>query len=374
MSNFINSQIEKGIISYVIMTEDFSHIEDMKESDFGNPSARKVFHAIHDLFHSFKPINENFIRQHLSKYDIEEYDLLEVMCESPLMPNKDYKEMIKELADKRRLSLMLRTAIAELPRTSSMQVAQGVIKSCTELTENMFETESTFDMISLSDINEEPVQFVGLNYLPLPRKSAILLAGRGGVGKSGVALQCAIRHIIETGENVFAWLSEDPLGETKMRAQKICRQLGLSFESIASKLIVTNKKPFNIAINFNDNIIVNPELAKLQNATKHCGLIIIDPLRSFASNFDENSNSDMDNVTKELSQWAKKEDKIIVAIHHANKEGDIRGASSIVDASRLAYVVTDVDGAVKNVAISKDNFGVAAMIRSKSIKISSIKE
>ena len=373
MSSFINRTIEKGILSYVFFSQSIDSIRDVREDYFGDAENKKIFKAILDLDRNYKPINESFIEEELDSYGIQEVSMLEVLAESPLMPSQSYKDLLEELSYKRKFSALLRDSLTRLTRTSTMELAQSLKERAEDTLNQVLSTEDTFDMIAITDIDEPPVEIVGNNYLPLPRNSVVLLAGKGGIGKSSIALQAAIRHIVSTGEKVFAWLSEDPLGETKQRAENICKGLGIDLTVLEGKLFITNRRTFNIALKDRDTIEKNPELKKLQFATQDFGLIILDPLRSFASNFDENSNSDMDNVTKEFAQWAKKEKKILLVIHHASKEGQIRGASSIVDASRLAYIVEEGQSqGVKKVIIRKDNFGIANIVNGDTIMLNSL--
>ena len=373
MSSFINRTIEKGILSYVFFSQSIDSIRDVREDYFGDAENKKIFKAILDLDRNYKPINESFIEEELDSYGIQEVSMLEVIAESPLMPSQSYKDLLEELSYKRKFSALLRDSLTRLTRTSTMELAQSLKERAEDTLNQVLSTEDTFDMIAITDIDEPPVEIVGNNYLPLPRNSVVLLAGKGGIGKSSIALQAAIRHIVSTGEKVFAWLSEDPLGETKQRAENICKGLGIDLTVLEGKLFITKRRTFNIALKDRDTIEKNPELKKLQFATQDFGLIILDPLRSFASNFDENSNSDMDNVTKEFAQWAKKEKKILLVIHHASKEGQIRGASSIVDASRLAYIVEEGQSqGVKKVIIRKDNFGIANIVNGDTIMLNSL--
>lgn len=374
MSSFVNKSIERGILSYVLYEGKIDDIRDLNEVHFGYKQTQNIYKAMVSLDKAYKPITEEFIQNEFDAFEIHEEEFLEVLSTSPLLPTRQYKDLLIELAHKRQFSQILRGSLTELARISTIDIATKLGNHCTKVLEDIFSVDDEFEMMEINDIVEEPVQIVGVNYLPLPRRSVAILAGRGGIGKSGIALQSAIRHVISTGEKVFCWFSEDPLGETKQRAEKICMQLGVSMDRLEGKLFISNKRTFNIALKDRDTVAVNPELKKLQEATKDFGLLVLDPLRSFASNFDENSNSDMDNVTKEFAQWAKKENKIILLIHHAGKEGGIRGASSIVDASRLAYIVKEgKQPSTKMVEIAKDNFGISNVVGGDSIMITSIK-
>lgn len=206
---------------------------------------------------------------------------------------------------------------------------------------------------SLKEIEEEQIEYICEDWLPVPRKTVSMIVAEGGIGKSWILLQLALRHLIKNpNEKVFAWLSEDPKGLSKFRAKLICSKiLGLEQEKINEKLFISDSPTF--PINFNN-------IQKVKEQLKKFDVILLDPLIGFYSG-DENSNADARIFMQHFTKWASEENKTITFIHHASKgSGKSRGASAIVDAVRLVYEIEKIDknDMKRKFKIGKDNYGV----------------
>jgi replicative DNA helicase len=85
-----------------------------------------------------------------------------------------------------------------------------------------------------------------------------------------------------------------------------------------------------------------------------------------------------------LTEWADKENKAILVVHHNNKSttGGIRGASAFVDAVRLQYeLLTNnnndnkkenaelLPAGYRQIVIQKDNWGVERILGKKELEI-----
>jgi len=112
---------------------------------------------------------------------------------------------------------------------------------------------------------------------------------------------------------------------------------------------------------------------------KDFDFIILDPLIAFFGG-DENNNSQAREFMNLLTEWADKEDKAILLVHHNNKSttGGIRGASAFVDAVRLQYQLfypseLDEESLIPNnyriIKIIKDNWGVSKILNKTEIEI-----
>lgn len=205
---------------------------------------------------------------------------------------------------------------------------------------------------NFKEIEKEEIEYICSNWLPVPRKTVSMIVAEGGIGKSWILLQLAIRHLIKNpNEKVFAWLSEDPKGLSKVRADLICSKiLGLEPEKI-DNLFISDSHTFSI--NFNN-------IKKVKEQLKDFNLILLDPLIGFYTG-DENSNADARIFMQHFTKWAAEENKTIVFIHHASKgSGKSRGASALVDAVRLVYEIEKIDknDTKRKFTIGKDNYGV----------------
>ncbi|MDD3497845.1 MAG: AAA family ATPase [Aliarcobacter skirrowii] len=205
---------------------------------------------------------------------------------------------------------------------------------------------------NFKEIQEEQIEYICEDWLPVPRKTVSMIVAEGGIGKSWILLQLALRHLIKNpNEKVFAWLSEDPKGLSKFRANLICSKiLGLDSSKIEN-LYISDSPTF--PINFNN-------IQKVKEQFKEFDVILLDPLIGFYSG-DENSNADARIFMQHFTKWAAEENKTILFIHHAAKgTGKSRGASALVDAVRLVYEIEKIEknDTKRKFTIGKDNYGV----------------
>jgi replicative DNA helicase len=205
---------------------------------------------------------------------------------------------------------------------------------------------------NFKEIEKEEIKYICEDWLPVPKKTVSMIVAEGGIGKSWILLQLALRHLIKNpNEKVFAWLSEDPKGLSKVRADLICSKiLGLEPSNIEN-LFISDSPTF--PINFNN-------IQKVKEQLKEFDVILLDPLIGFYGG-DENSNADARVFMQHFTKWAAEENKTIVFIHHAAKgTGKSRGASALVDAVRLVYEIEKIDknDTKRKFKIGKDNYGV----------------
>ncbi len=215
---------------------------------------------------------------------------------------------------------------------------------------------------NFKEIEKEEIEYICSNWLPVPKKTVSMIVAEGGIGKSWILLQLALRHLVENpNEKVFAWLSEDPKGLSKFRADLICSKiLGLEPEKI-NNLFISDSPAFSI--NFNN-------IKKVKEQLKDFNLILLDPLIGFYSG-DENSNVDARIFMQHFTKWAAEENKTILFIHHAAKgTGKSRGASALVDAVRLVYEIDIIenDNEQRKFKIGKDNYGVSDLLGTKEFE------
>ncbi|DAB33204.1 MAG TPA: hypothetical protein CFH82_11755 [Sulfurospirillum sp. UBA12182] len=205
---------------------------------------------------------------------------------------------------------------------------------------------------NFKEIKEEQIEYICENWLPVPRKTVSMIVANGGIGKSWIIIQLALRHLIKNpNEKVFAWLSEDPEGLSKHRANLICSKVLEVEPTNIEKLFISDSPTF--PINFNN-------IQKVKEQLKEFNVILLDPLIGFYSG-DENSNADARIFMQHFTKWAAEENKTILFIHHASKgTSKSRGASALVDAVRLVYEIEKIDknDTKRKFTIGKDNYGV----------------
>lgn len=228
--------------------------------------------------------------------------------------------------------------------------------------------DTSVNIKSIVDIEKKEVQFACESWLPFARNTVSMVVADGGVGKSWTVLQVAIRHLMDNpNERVFAWMSEDSESESRRRAELICKEIVKKDINNFSNLFISDNEPFHIIESSGD---ISKKFNLLKEQLKEFDLIIYDPLIGFYSG-NENDNSQARKFMQLFINWAKKEDKTIVFIHHSSKaiKGS-RGASSLVDAVRLVYVIENIeDSAIdKKITIVKDNYGVSELLGYKEFE------
>lgn len=241
------------------------------------------------------------------------------------------------------------------------------------------EKEKLFNPQKLSDIIPVKMDIVGKNYIPLVKSAYNIISGRGGSGKSAVALKSMLMWLNDNKDKTaLAYFTEDAKEEIEKRASIICENSNIDKSIIKRIFFVTldnddRRKWIN---KIRDEYLIEDEYIKeivgfcKENQTEY---IILDPLKRF-HRLDENSNNDMDVLVRDcFTRIAVDTQSALVVLHHSAKsEGGSRGAGTITDSARLAchlskFVIKDEDGkAIENpkkkglikLEFLKDNLGI----------------
>lgn len=223
-----------------------------------------------------------------------------------------------------------------------------------------------FKPLNHSEIKPIAMQKVGLNYIPLIKGAYNVLVGRGGSGKSAVALQSLLYWLRDNPNKTgLAFFTEDGIEEIKTRAKIICQNSFLDLTLIDRifficldnddriKWISSGKNDYNIQEEYIGEIV---EFCK-ENNTEY---IILDPLKRF-HRLSENSNDDMDVLVRDcFTRLAVDTNAVLLVLHHSSKGvGGSRGATTITDSARIAYQIgryfkTNQDGVI---VINEDKKG-----------------
>jgi hypothetical protein len=170
----------------------------------------------------------------------------------------------------------------------------------------------------------------------LPVQALIMFFAARGVGKTWAALELAIS--VACGRDFFAWPvpkprgvlfidGEMPLTSLQFRLRKLLGTTPIPPELtiISSELLLRDNAPLNIC-RLEQQQRIDDLLTEMKLAGKSPSLIILDNLSSLISGIDENSNSDLDLFNLWLVKL-RSQGYAVVAVHHAGKNGDQRGAS-----------------------------------------------
>jgi len=213
--------------------------------------------------------------------------------------------------------------------------------------ENGTTKKSMFNPQPLNAIKGLQLEPVGLNYIPFIKGAYNILTGRGGSGKSAVALKSMIEYLkLNPKKKGLSFFTEDAKEDIKIRIKIICNNSDCNYDEIVSRVhfitvenddrikwAKTSRDGYNIENNYINEVI---RFCKSENV----GFIIIDPLKRFHS-LSENSNDDMDVLVRDIfTMMAVKTDAVLLVLHHSAKGGEngaSRGAGTITDSARLGW-------------------------------------
>ena len=387
-----NLDIERAILSSILFNgaiiEDLNSI--ISETDFYLPFHQKIFKTMKKLHQEDLPIDEYFIKDALNKNNqFDEELFLEILSTTPIEAIEEYAKDIKKLSLKRKLQLLFKRASIEIENKDINEIIEQTKKELENLERD---NKDVFKLADFSIVQDKDIEFILRDFLPVPKKAVTLLSAKGGSGKSWLVLQMALRYINEQpNKKVFAWLSEDPLFATKNRAIKIINKILINDKSTKFydishpnyknfKYLGSETRPFHIIEYDFKRKQINNLFFKLKNTLKDFEFIILDPLIAFFGG-DENNNSQAREFMNLLTEWADKENKAILVVHHNNKSitGGIRGASAFVDAVRLHYELATENKKkedkeilpieYRKIKIQKDNWGIEKILGKKEIEI-----
>jgi RecA-family ATPase len=258
--------------------------------------------------------------------------------------------MIEELKDKKQSLLSqkakanyLNDVIEELK--IDLQIHKIDVQICTLLLPKS-ESNRFFKPNKAENIKAVLMEKVGLDYIPLIKGAYNVLAGRGGSGKSGIALTSMIKWLkLNPKKQGLAFFTEDGINEIKDRAKIICNKLGMSMQILERIHFITldnddrikwvgqNRDGYTINFDYIDEVID----FCLNNSIEY---IILDPLKRFHS-LNENSNDDMDVLVRDaITHIAVKTNAVTLVLHHSSKaQNGARGASTISDSARAAWQI-----------------------------------
>ncbi len=225
-----------------------------------------------------------------------------------------------------------------------------------------------------SEVKIQEVEFYLKDFLPIPKTKVTMLSGAGGLGKSFLAIQLAVKMIKEDGSRkVLLWLSEDTVGESKARAMKILtRVMGYSEDDANSMLR-------NIDIIGSDAEELTPyihdnSLSALKEFFKPYSLVVLDPLIAFFDG-DENSNPQARRFISVLTAISTTNLQAIVLVHHHGKKdaegkSTMRGASAFRDAIRVHYEMSyNENGDNPLIILEKDNVNAKQYLNEKEFSL-----
>jgi len=373
--NLYNLAFERSILSSIIF--DPSSFEELSgyinADDYYLPTHRAIFEVMGTLEAQNKPIDEEFLKRELVKSNsFDEQVMLEILSANPISNTRAY---VEEVVDKSRLRKLINVTNVIKKGVLEEQLSSDEVISQTEdeLNAIVDMVADDFGIININDVVDAVTEFILKDWLPIPRGTVTIIAAPGGTGKSWTALQLAIRHHLESGQQCAVWLSEDQDYESKSRSKSICEHiLHKQFNLPGVKLI--SRSPIQLIVN---KKFSHANFYKFKKNFKEFDVVIFDPLLAFYGG-EENDNSQARMFMQPFMDWAKETNKCIIFLHHSKKGGDgsmksnARGAGAFVDAARTVYEINKVDeeneSSEREFVLTKDNYGAIKMLNSFKVR------
>ena len=373
-----NQSYEKAILSGIIFDpETMVEVQalGLKSLDFYHPFHQKLFSTLEYLY-EHSAIEENIIKQHMGKA-FDELIMLDVLSSMPISNIKIYIEKIKEYAQVREFKNLAHQILQKVEEEKSLEETIYLVHEKLERVEEG--NTELFNIVSLAQIEAKEAEFICKSWLPFPKHTVSLVTAGGGVGKSFLLLQSAMRMIRDEKLKVFMWLSEDALALSKYRSEMIASNiLESNIEAFNKKLHIAGADSETIPFleESRAGVTISSKFYQFKRMLKAYDVIILDPLIAMFG-ADENNNAHARKFINLFTRWATKEEKTIIFIHHGTKNSSqSRGASAFVDAVRLVYRVelikNDAGETTEEenrwILLDKDNNGAKKYLGSSKVK------
>lgn len=223
--------------------------------------------------------------------------------------------------------------------------------------------------VSLDDIEGVELPSPAYAVEPLtPEGEVTLLGGHGGAGKSILAMTiCAhyaakrfwFGYAVSGGRALYVSL-EDPGTLAQYRLKKICEVYDLPIKAVIENLTILDGSEAEGALcaETNEygvrNVSMTPLFDEVKEASKGCGLIIIDNA-SDAYGADENSRRQVRRFIRELRALARERDAGLILLAHVDKMAARNGAQGNTYSGSTAWhnsvrsrlALTEKNGAVE---------------------------
>ena len=372
-----DTNIEATVISSIIYNPALldKYISKLNNKIFFLPFHIKIMQIVRNLYNSDKIIDEEIIRNKLGKE--YENDLIYIISKNPINRLDDYIEILQDYSIKRDVQSLAIDIHKSLQENSTGLEIQAKVANLTEALTSSTQLD-IFDIQNIQDIQDKEVEFICKSWLPIPIRTVSLVTAPGGTGKSWFVQQLSIRAIQEGKiKKAFLWLSEDPREISKNRFNKVFdKVLKLTDSSIKSKIDISDSPTIQFLYDDQRKVEVSPLFSHFKVKLQEYDLIILDPLIAFYGT-DENNNSSARRFMQLFTEWANRENKTIIFIHHSTKNTtQSRGASAFVDAVRTVYEIDkikDKDGNIKEsnkrvIKLTKDNYGISNILESFSVE------
>jgi len=377
-STMFNKDYERAILSGIIFepkTLDRVYSTGVCASDFYDPFHQKLFKALEYLYEN-SAIEESIIREYMGNM-FDEVAMLSILATLPITQIEIYTEKVKEYAKLRDVKRLAHQILQKVDEEGSLDETLNLVHEELEKVEES--NRELFNIVTIDKIKAEDAEFICKNWLPFPKHTVSLVTAGGGVGKSFLLLQAAMRMIRDEKLKVFMWLSEDALALSKYRSEMIASNiLESNIEEFSKNLHIAgaDSETIHFLEESRVGVSVSSKFYQFKRMLKDYDVIILDPLIAMFG-ADENNNAHARKFINLFTRWATKEEKTIIFIHHGTKNSSqSRGASAFVDAVRLVYrveVIKNDAGEITEddmrwILLDKDNNGAKKYLGTQKVK------
>ena len=351
-----NLDIERGILSAILFDgkiyEDVAAI--LKPLDFYLPFHQNIFSAMEELNHKDYPIDEIFLRDHLSKQNkFDEELFLEILSTAPVEAVEAYAKEIKDLALKRELihlSNEIKKTVLEDDKKAIEEVEEIQSKLFNIATSNLagdFKTSQSIVNETLDYIKEQVkkqnrlVTGLDTGFSELNRMTSgfgegdlIILAARPSMGKTALALNLGL-NVLKQNKGVAIFSLEMPAEQLMLRILSSAAKLPLQnlrrgnlddnewskLTQIADEI---SEKPLFVDDEGNVNIhTIRAKLRKLKAQNPNLSLAIIDYLQLINSDIKERHLA-IAEISRSLKLLARELQIPIIALSQLNRSLESR--------------------------------------------------
>lgn len=299
-------------------------------------------------------------------------DLLHVFSSSSEIPSeKSYNkfQIYAMLEHNNNFSLAAKELIIRGYGKKSIKVATKPIQTASIVTND---TKEELLFHKSSDIKSKPIDWLWKG--KIAKGKITIIAGEPGLGKSQVSLYLA--SVVSNGGNfpggyscnpgtVLLFSAEDAAADT---INPRLQALGANGEKIFIFHTVSVEKGKQKAFDIKNDLQL---LSNALKTFKDTSLIVIDPITAFLGETDSNSNSEVRELLRLLSELAEEHNVAMLIVSHPNKStggsimNKIMGSLGFVAAARAVYmVIKDKENSDRrlmlnlknNIAIDKGGF------------------
>jgi len=317
MSNAIaNQDYERAILSGMIfdpVSIDKVQEQGLSAEDFYYPFHIRLFTALEHLY-EHSAIEESIIKQHMGN-DFDEVAMLDVLSAMPISNTEVYIDKVKEYAQLRDFKQLAHQILHKVEQEENLNATLQLVHDELEKVEEG--SRELFNIVTLDQVKAEEAEFICKSWLPFPRNTVSLVTAGGGVGKSFLLLQAAMRMIRDEKLKVFMWLSEDALSLSKYRSEMIASNILESDISTFSKnlhIAGADSETIHFLEESRAGASVSSKFYQFKRMLKNYDIIILDPLIAMFG-ADENNNAHARKFINLFTRWATKENKTIDYLH-----------------------------------------------------------